>query len=109
MMSTESMMEASQARLSDLQIAEQLVEQAKADGVELVGPGGLLSDLTRTVLETALGGRDERAPGLRQARVVGPQPRQLAQWQPAQDRADRGRAGGDRRSRGTGTARSSRR
>ena len=53
-MSTESMKEASHARLTDLQIAEQLVEQAKADGVELVGPGGLLSDLTRTVLETAL-------------------------------------------------------
>ena len=52
-MSTESMKEASHARLTDLQIAEQLVEQAKADGVELVGPGGLLSDLTRTVLETA--------------------------------------------------------
>ena len=39
-MSTESMNEASYARLTDLQIAEQLVEQAKADGVELVGPGG---------------------------------------------------------------------
>jgi putative transposase len=53
-MSTESMNEASYARLTDLQIAEQLVEQAKADGVELVGPGGLLNGLTRTVLETAL-------------------------------------------------------
>ena len=53
-MSTESMKEASDARLTDLQIAEQLVEQAKADGVELVGPGGLLNGLTRTVLETAL-------------------------------------------------------
>ncbi len=39
-MSTESMNEASYARLTDLQIAEQLVEQAKTDGVELVGPGG---------------------------------------------------------------------
>jgi transposase-like protein len=48
------MKEASGARLTDLQIAEQLVEQAKADGVELVGPGGLLNGLTRTVLETAL-------------------------------------------------------
>ena len=53
-MSTESMNEASYARLTDMQIAEQLVEQAKADGVELVGPGGLLNGLTRTVLETAL-------------------------------------------------------
>jgi putative transposase len=30
------------------------VEAARADGVELVGPGGLLSGLTKTVLETAL-------------------------------------------------------
>jgi putative transposase len=35
-------------------VAEQLVEQARADGVELVGPGGLLSDLTKQVLETSL-------------------------------------------------------
>ena len=53
-MSTESMNAVSQGRLSDQQIAEQLVEQAKMDGVDLVGPGGLLSDLTKTVLETAL-------------------------------------------------------
>jgi putative transposase len=31
-----------------------LVEQARAEGVELVGPGGLLTGLTKTVLETAL-------------------------------------------------------
>lgn len=53
-MSTEYVNDASQARLTDLQIAEQLVEQAKADGVELVGPGGLLNGLTKTVLEAAL-------------------------------------------------------
>jgi transposase-like protein len=53
-MSTESTKAGSQTRLTDQQIAEQLVEQAKTDGVDLVGPGGLLSDLTKTVLETAL-------------------------------------------------------
>jgi putative transposase len=36
------------------QLAAQLVEQARAEGVELVGPGGLLTGLTKTVLETAL-------------------------------------------------------
>jgi len=36
------------------ELAEQLLEQAKAQGVNLVGPGGLLNELTRTVLETAL-------------------------------------------------------
>jgi hypothetical protein len=33
------------------QLAQQLVEQARADGVELVDPGGALRGLTRTVLE----------------------------------------------------------
>lgn len=35
-------------------IAEQFVEQARTDGVDLVGPGGLLSNLTKQVLETGL-------------------------------------------------------
>jgi putative transposase len=30
------------------------VERARAEGVDLVSPGGLLSGLTKTVLETAL-------------------------------------------------------
>ncbi len=36
------------------QLAQQLVEAARADGVERVGPGGLLTGLTKTVPETAL-------------------------------------------------------
>ncbi|MGX1702306.1 IS256 family transposase [Microbacterium sp. NPDC055357] len=36
------------------QIAEQLLAQAKEQGVSLVGPGGLLGSLTKTVLEAAL-------------------------------------------------------
>jgi len=40
--------------LDERQVAEQLLAQAKAQGVGLVGPGGLLSGLTKTVLETAL-------------------------------------------------------
>jgi transposase-like protein len=34
--------------------AEQLVEQAQAEGVRLVGPGGLLADVTKRVLELGL-------------------------------------------------------
>lgn len=34
------------------QIAEQLLAQAKEQGVSLVGPEGLLGGLTKTVLET---------------------------------------------------------
>ena len=40
--------------LDTKELAEQLLRQAKEQGVELVGPGGLLNRLTRTVLETAL-------------------------------------------------------
>jgi transposase-like protein len=35
-------------------LADQLVEEARVTGVGLVGPGGLLADLTRRVLETSL-------------------------------------------------------
>lgn len=35
-------------------MAEQPVEQARAEGVDLVGPGGLLGDLTKRVLEARL-------------------------------------------------------
>ncbi|WP_327039582.1 transposase [Micromonospora maris] len=40
---------------ADVEFAQQLVERAKADGGSLVGPGGLLAGITRTVLESALG------------------------------------------------------
>jgi hypothetical protein len=36
------------------QLAQQLVEKARVEGIDLVGPGGLLTGLTKTVLETAL-------------------------------------------------------
>ena len=36
------------------ELAEQLVEEARSTGVSLVGPGGLLADLTKRVLETGL-------------------------------------------------------
>ena len=39
---------------ADEQLARELVERARTEGVELVGPGGLLTDLTKSVLETAL-------------------------------------------------------
>jgi putative transposase len=39
---------------ADKQLARELVERARTEGVELVGPGGLLTDLTKSVLETAL-------------------------------------------------------
>jgi len=38
------------------QVAEQLVEQARREGVDLVGPNGVLRQLTKLVLENALEG-----------------------------------------------------
>lgn len=35
-------------------LAERLIDEARADGKSLVGPGGLLSELTKQVLETGL-------------------------------------------------------
>lgn len=43
-----------QPTAAELEFAQQLVERATADGVSLVGPGGLLAGITRTVLESAL-------------------------------------------------------
>lgn len=40
--------------LDEQSVAEQLVAQAREKGVELVGPNGLLNQLTKRVLETAL-------------------------------------------------------
>jgi transposase-like protein len=41
-------------RAAEREIAEQLAQRAKDEGVELVGPGGLLQRLTKQVLETGL-------------------------------------------------------
>ncbi|WP_438803332.1 IS256 family transposase [Frankia gtarii] len=41
-------------RIDHQQLAAELVAKARAEGVDLVGPGGLLAGLTKSVLETAL-------------------------------------------------------
>ena len=38
----------------DQAIAEELVARARAEGVDLVGSGGLLGELTKRILETGL-------------------------------------------------------
>ena len=38
----------------DVQLAQELVQRARQEGVSLVGPDGLLAGVTRTVLQTAL-------------------------------------------------------
>ena len=44
------------ATVVDQELAQQLVDRAKAQGVKLTGPGGLLGDLTKRVLEAGLEG-----------------------------------------------------
>lgn len=55
--------------IDEQQLAEQLLRQAKEQGVDLLGPDGLLNGLTKRVLETALDaemtehlGRDKHQP-----------------------------------------------
>lgn len=43
--------------------AEQLLTQVRVQGVSLIGPGGLLSGLTRRVLEAALNEELTERPG----------------------------------------------
>ena len=45
------------------QVAEQLLAQAKEQGIELVGSNGLLNQLTKNVLETALDAEMSEHPG----------------------------------------------
>ena len=49
-----AVVEETRSRTVDESVAQELVERARSEGVELVGPGGLLTGLTKTVLETAL-------------------------------------------------------
>ncbi len=52
-------------------LAEQLVDQARADGRNLVGPGGLPADLVEQVLETGLEGEMEDHVGYEKQAVEG--------------------------------------
>jgi putative transposase len=49
-----AVVEEARPRTVDESVAQELVERARSEGVELIGPGGLLTGLTKTVLETAL-------------------------------------------------------
>lgn len=50
--------------LDDAELAQRLVARAKAEGVSLTGPGGLLGGLTKRVLETALEGEMDEHLGI---------------------------------------------
>ena len=91
-------------------MARELVRSARERGTALTGPDGLLKELTKTVLETALEEEMTEHLGYDKHDAGGPEPGQLPQRDPAQDGADRQLPGRSRsRCPGTGTAPSSRR
>src|SRR6476660_9683090 len=82
----------------DEQLIARLAGRPREGGLQLTGEGGLLAQLTKRLVESALEGeRADRPPRLRQARRRGTRRRQLPQRAPVEDGVDRGRAGGDRR------------
>ena len=84
---------------AELELARQLAERARAEGLQLTGPDGLLGRLTKVVLKGALEGELDAHLGY--AKHDGrPGRRELPQRAPRQDRAHRRGAGGDRHAAG---------
>ena len=97
------------ADLLDDQLIGQLVDRAQAGGLQLTGEGGLLQQLTKRVLESALEGEITDHLGYDKHDAAGDGSGQLPQRDPVQDGADRGRPGRRSRCPATVTAASSRR
>ncbi len=68
---TETLDPMDQTKIDHQKLAQQLLAQANADGVELVGPNGLLNQLTANVLETALEAEMEEHLGYEKHQVEG--------------------------------------
>jgi hypothetical protein len=95
------MIEPLPAAIDQEQLACELMERARAEGVELAGPGGLLTGLTKTVLTTALEaemtghlgyGKYEPAAGLTPRKIASRRRSPVPTLGPV--RRSRGRAGG---------------
>ena len=84
------------------ELAEQLLARAREQGVSLLGPDGLLKQLTKTVLETALNEELTEHLGHDKHGLAGHGYRERAQWHQGQDGADRGHGGGYRGPAGPG-------
>lgn len=78
------------------QLAEQLLAQAKEQGVELMGPNGLLNQLTKNVLETALDAEMTEHLGYERHDAAGRGSGNSLGRHLIEDRAHRDRAGRDR-------------
>jgi hypothetical protein len=84
---------------SDRELVAKLVDQARAEGLELVGENGLLGRLTKLVLESALEGEITDHLGY-EARSGRSRERQHPQRHPHQDGHHRRGTGGDHRAAG---------
>ena len=84
------------ARIDQQRLAQELVEQAKGQGLDLVGPDGLLAGLTKRVLEAALEAEMAEHLGYEAHDAGRPQRGELPQRDAAQDGPDRDRPGRDR-------------
>ena len=84
------------------ELARQLAERAQAEGLPLTGPGGLLTQVTKTVLESALEGEMDDHLGYDKHDPAGRDGGNSRNGHRGQDGAHRGRAGGDRRAAGPG-------
>ena len=84
------------AQIDQQRLAQELVEQARAEGVDLVGQGGLLTRLTKSVLETALESEMTEHLGYDKHDVMGRNGGNSAQRHSDQDGVHRDRAGGYR-------------
>src|SRR5690348_7063400 len=82
------------------QLAEQLLAQAKTQGVDLVGPGGLLNQITKRVLEAALEAEMSEHLGYDKHEYVGRDGGNSRNGVAHQDRSHGDRAGADRCSQG---------
>ena len=86
----------------DEQLISQLVDRARSGGLQLTGEGGVLQQLTKRLLESALDGEITDHLGYDKHDPAGRGQRQLPQRHPVQDGADRGRPGRDQRAPGPG-------
>ncbi|GAA1264314.1 hypothetical protein GCM10009646_60270 [Streptomyces aureus] len=73
------------------------VGRAQAEGLQLTGEGGLLQQLTKRLLESALEGEVTDHLGYDRHEPTGKNGGNSRNGTRVQDRADRGRPGGDRR------------
>ncbi|MDQ0784662.1 hypothetical protein QFZ64_000159 [Streptomyces sp. B3I8] len=90
----EQVVQVPSSAVSDEQLVAMWVDRARNDGLQLTGEGGLLQQLTKRVLESALEGEITDHVGYEKHDPAGKNNGKQPQRHPGQDRADRCRPGG---------------